>query len=135
MIGRRIDRPRRGMLAIAVLICLIVLAMIAGAILRAGTAQREEVRDQERGLQADWLAEAGLQRALARLAADPAYHGETWEIDARALDSAEPATVVIAVERPTDDPRRRTIRARADYPRDAPRRARRTRQITTPVAD
>jgi hypothetical protein len=109
--------------------------MIAGAILRTGAAQREQVRDQERGLQADWLAEAGLQRAIARLGADPSYTGETWEIDARALDSADPATIVITVERPADDSRRRTVRARADYPRDPPRRARRTRQITTLAAD
>jgi hypothetical protein len=123
------------MLSVAVLVCLIVLAMIAGAILRSGAAQREEVRAQERGLQADWLAEAGLQRAIARLAADPAYAGETWDIDARALDSADPATVVIAVDRPADRPGRRTIRARADYPRDPPRRARRTRQTTNYTTD
>jgi Tfp pilus assembly protein PilV len=135
MIRPRKAEPRRGMLAIAVLVCLIVLTMIAGALLRVEAARREEVRSQERRLQAEWLAEAGIQRALARLAAEPAYTGETWNVEARDLGTADAATVTIAVERPPDDPKGRTIRARADYPRDPPRRARSTRQITIPATD
>jgi type II secretory pathway component PulK len=131
MTASRTARPRRGMLAIAILVCLIVLALIAGALLRIGAAQRDEVRAQERRLQAEWLAEAGLQRAMARLDADPEYTGETWDIDARALGAADPATVAIAVERSPGDAKTRTIRVRADYPRDPPRRARCTRQIGT----
>jgi Tfp pilus assembly protein PilX len=130
MTGRQIDRPRRGMLAIAVLICLIVLTMVAGALLRVGAAQRDEVRAEERRLQAEWLAEAGLQRALARLDADPEYTGETWNIEARELGAADSAIVTIAIERQPDDTKSRTIRVRADYPRDPPNRARCTRQLT-----
>jgi len=135
MIRHRTDRPRRGMLAIGVLVCLIVLTLIAGAILRTGAAQREEGRTRERRLQAEWLAEAGLQRALARLDVEPGYSGETWDIDARELDSADAATVTITVGRPAGDAKRRTIRARADYPRDPPRRARYTREVTTVTTD
>ena len=135
MIRRPTDRPRRGMLTVVVLVCLLVLTLIAGAILRAGSAHREDQRAAERRLQAEWLAEAGLQRAAARLAADPGYTGETWEIPARELGSADDATVTIAVEKPGGDPKRRTIRAQADYPRDPPRRARSTRQMTTLTTD
>ena len=131
MIQPGTTRPRRGMLAIAVLVCLIVLTIIAGTLLRVGVAQRDLVRDQERRLQAEWLAEAGLRRALARLEADPDYAGEIWNIDARDLGAADAATVAIAVARAPADANARTIRARADYPRDPPRRARRSRQITT----
>jgi Tfp pilus assembly protein PilX len=130
MIGSRHDRPRRGMLAIAVLVCLLVLTMIAGALIRTGVAQRDEVRGLERRLQAEWLAEAGLRRALARLEADPGYSGETWDVGARELGAADAATVAIAVERPPGDANARTIRVRADFPRDPPRRARCSRQIT-----
>ena len=97
MIRPRTDRPRRGMLAIAVLVCLIVLTLIAGASSASGPRSRDEIRAQERRLQAEWLAEAGLRRALARLDADPGYSGETWNIDARELDSADAATVTITV--------------------------------------
>ena len=134
MIGPRIDPPRRGMLAIALLICLIVLTLIAGVLLRAGVAQRDEVRAQERRLQAEWLAEAGLRRALARLDADPGYAGETWQVDAHALDSSDAATVAIAVERPpatrkpgrsasgpTTPATRPAVRAARDRPRYKPR--------------
>ncbi len=131
MIKSAADRSRRGLLAIAVMVCLIVLALIAAAILRTGRAQRDEVRIQERRLQAEWLAEAGLWRALARLDAEPGYTGETWQIDAKALDAPDAATVAIAIERPPGDPKARTIRVRADYPRDPPRRARCSRQLTT----
>jgi Tfp pilus assembly protein PilX len=123
------------MLAIAVLVCLLVLTMIAGALLRVGSAQREEIRAEERRAQAEWLAEAGLRRAIARLDADPGYSGETWNIDARELDSADAATVAITVERPPGDPKRLTIRARADYPRDLPRRVRYSRELTRLTTD
>jgi type II secretory pathway component PulK len=119
------------MLAIAVLVCLLVMTMIAGALFRTGTAQRDEVRALERRLQAEWLAEAGVRRALARLDADPGYSGETWNIEARELGAADAATVAIAVERAPGDADARTIRVRADFPRDPPRRARCSRQITT----
>lgn len=135
MIRHPTTPPRRGMLTVAVLVCLLILTLIAGAILRVGAAHREDQRAGERRLQAEWLAEAGLRRAVARLAADPGYAGETWEIPARELDSADDATVTIAVEKPAGDPKRRTIRARADYPRDPPRRARSTRQMTTLTTD
>lgn len=135
MIRHRSHRPRRGMLAVVVLICLIVLTLIAGTLLRAGAAHREEIRARERRLQAEWLAEAGVRRAIARLAADANYTGETWNIDARELDSPDAATVAITIERPAGDAKRRTIRARADYPRDPPRRARFTKQVTTLTAD
>jgi hypothetical protein len=123
------------MLAIAVLVCLIVLTLIAGALLRVGAAQREEARAEERRLQAEWLAEAGLRRALARLDVDAHYTGETWNIDARELGAADAATVTIAVERPPGDTKSRTIRVRADYPRDPPRRARCSRQTTILTTD
>ena len=130
MIQPGLSRPRRGMLAVAVLVCLVVLMVIAGALLRVGLAHRDQVRAQERRLQAEWLAEAGLRRALARLDADADYAGETWNIDARALGAADAATVVIAIERLPRDPKARTIRVRANYPTDPTRRTRCSRQIT-----
>ena len=88
---------RRGLTSVAVLVCLIIITMISGAVIRVGLAPRDEVRAEERSLQAEWLAEAGIQRALARLAVDPAYTGETWDIPARELDSANAALVTITV--------------------------------------
>ncbi len=63
----------------------------------------------------------------ARLAADPTYTGETWEIAARDLDSADTALVTITAGPAPGEPKRRIVRAQADYPRDPPRRARHTK--------
>ncbi len=122
---------RRGLTSVAVLVCLIIITMISGAVLRVGLACRDEIRAQERSLQAEWLAEAGIQRALARLAADPAYTGETWDISARELDSADAALVTITIGPAPGEPKRRHIRAQADYPRDPPRRARYTKSLNS----
>src|SRR5262249_50412500 len=111
--GRK--RQSRGLTAVAVLVCLVIITMISGAILKVGLAQRDQVRSQERRLQAEWLAESGIQRALARLALEPDYRGESWEISAQELGSSEPALVTISVDRLVNHPARRRVRARADY--------------------
>ena len=55
--------PRRGLTTVAVLICLVVILLISGVLLKIGVAHRDRVRAQERSLQAEWLAQAGLERA------------------------------------------------------------------------
>lgn len=66
MIALRAMRPRRrGLTAVAVMVCLIVITMISGAALKVGLARRQELRTEEHQLQAEWLAEAGIQRGLA----------------------------------------------------------------------
>jgi len=66
---QRFRSPRRGITAVAVLVCLVVVTLISGALLKVGLAHRAAVRAQERRIQAEWLAQAGLDRALFRLAA------------------------------------------------------------------
>jgi hypothetical protein len=114
--------------AVAVLVCLIIITIMAGALLRVGLSQREQVKAQEHRLQAEWLAESGIERAAARLAADPGYKGETWEVAARDLDSTDDALVSITVE-PAHGSKGRQVRVQADYPRDPTRRARHSQII------
>jgi hypothetical protein len=118
---------------VAVLICLLVITLVSGALLKLGLAYRGEVRDQERRIQAEWLAQAGLDRALHRLAASASYSGEDWKLSAADLGMAgarpgagPAARVAIAVERPAGapSPDRRQIHVQADFPPDPPRRAR-----------
>jgi hypothetical protein len=124
---------------VAVLVCLLIVTMISGALLRIGVAHRDFVRGQERKLQAEWLAQSGIDRALARLATQPDYRGETWKLTPRDLSLSEPdstssgpaALVHIAVERSENagTAQRRLIKVQADYPPDAPLRARHSTQI------
>jgi hypothetical protein len=120
-----------------VLVCLVVVTLVSGALVKLGVAYRDRVRDQERRLQAELLADSGVDRAFARLAAKPDYAGETWEVGADALGRASatdaargPAAVVtIRVERPSAQGEGRVIHVQADYPPDASRRIRCTRQV------
>jgi len=135
--------PSRGMTVVAVMICLIVVTLASGAVLKVGLAYRARVQLQERRLQAEWLAESGVERALARLAVDRAYTGETWPISAAdlGLPDQPPATgtteksqgaaavVTIAVDPLEGVATRRRVRVQADYPRDAPGRSRHSKQV------
>jgi len=136
---RRSSNPqrRRGLTTVAVLICLLVLGLICGVLVKLGVAYRDRVRTEERRLQAEWLAEAGVDRALARLARDPEYAGESWEIPADALalatsqrpEKGPAAVVAIEVGRAEDQGGGWIVRARADYPPAPPRRVRASREV------
>ncbi len=149
MILARTRKPPRGLTVVAVLLFLVLLTLIGGALLKVGQARRELGRAQERRLQAEWLAESGLQRASAALEHDPKYSGETWNLDSGDLGIGEPtkpshgdadadvktdaqaaaAVVTIAVESVAADPNHRRIRVQSEYPREPSRRARHTKQL------
>ncbi len=80
-------------------------------------------------MQAAWLADSALQRAASRLAADAAYAGETWAIPAAQLTGDADGLVTIEVIPVSNDPTRRQVRVRADYPNDPQHRARQSRQV------
>jgi type II secretory pathway component PulK len=143
MIVTRAKNTSRGMTVVAVLVCLVIITLVSGAVLKVSLAQRELTRSQERRLQAEWLAESGAQRAMARLASDRDYVGETWSLTAQDLGQSErPSTVttqgepqravaqiLIAVERVPTVAERRRVRIQADYPLEAARRSRHTKEI------
>ena len=130
MKAARSKSRRRGLTAAAVLVCLMVVTLASGVLVKQGVAYREQVRAQERRLQAEWLAESGVDRALARLAAKPDYTGERWEVAAETL--GRPAVVTIEVDPPSAQHEDRIVRVRADYPPDPPRRIRCTREVVVP---
>ena len=129
--------PRRGLTTVAVLICLVVIMLISGVLLKIGVAHRDRVCAQERSLQAEWLAQAGLDRALARLASSAGYAGETWVLAPRDLglpeaaggETGKAALVLIKIEKPPGSPEQRLIKVQADFPPDPPHRARHSAQM------
>jgi hypothetical protein len=131
---------RRGLTAAAVLVCLMVVTLVSGVLVKLGVAYRDQIRNQERRLQAELLAESGVDRAFARLAAKPDYTGERWEISAEALgqpaalapEKGPSAVVTIRVDRPSAQGETRIVRVQADYPPDPPRRIRYTREVVVP---
>jgi hypothetical protein len=118
-----------------VLICLLIVTVVSGALLKLSLAERDVVRAQEHRLQSEWLAQAGVDRALARLVASPTYAGEQWKIKAADLglgtssDHDPAAVVAIAIEKADGSAETRLIKVQADFPPDSPRRVRHTTRL------
>jgi hypothetical protein len=119
--------PRRGVIMMIVIVCVVVATAICGLLVRMAVLGRSATEAQHRRLQAQWLAEAGIERAVARLAQDPRYSGETWTLppeDHAAPGAAADGGVVRIVIAPAADqaaaapPGRRLVRVEARYPND-----------------
>ena len=128
MIARARAR-RRGLALVPALACLVVVILFCGILVRQVSTHRALVRDEERRVQVEWLAESALARASARLAADRGYKGETWNIAAAEL-GGQAGAVQITVETVKDQAARRRVRVQADFPRDAEQRARASKTLT-----
>jgi hypothetical protein len=92
--------------------------------------QHKTIELNARQIQAGWLAESGVQRAEARLAADAHYRGETWKISAADFgneSAVDDGLVTIRVEPVAGKPDRRAVHVEADFPFDPVQRARETR--------
>lgn len=117
---------RRGFMVIVALVCVAVVALMGLSALRMLVEERRHLRAQAWELQAEWLADAGMQRAEAMLAAGGDYAGETWLVPPEDLGGEHAARVQIAVETIADRAGTRRVRVVADYPDDPRLRARRT---------
>lgn len=135
--NRRSHRcDRRGAILVLALVCVAITMAIMSLLVRYAFLHRAAQQIQQHAAQANWLVESALDRAAARLAADPAYAGETWKISAAELQSTEAAAVEkaalvsIAVEPVAEQPNERTIKVVAEYPDgDSKQRARRSKQL------
>jgi type II secretory pathway component PulK len=116
--------PRRGSALVIGMVALVVLAMIEGVLLQRGLAHRRQLVAVERRLQAEWLGQAGLDRAAAALAKDPSYKGEIWEVPSEELNGRDAARVRLVVQPDTARGGRRRVRIEVDDPREEPVRAR-----------
>ena len=125
--------PRRGLVSVALLIALFILGLVAASLLKVGMARRGATRQVERQSQVDALADSGIARALARLAASPAYTGETWSIPAGDLAGRGTATVAIEIK-PATDPPGRLVAAVAEYRLGPADSIRQTRSIRIPLS-
>ncbi len=125
-VGRR--GHRRGAVMLVVLVCLGIAAVVLVTILKMAAAEQQMLRKRQWHVQAAWLAESGLERAAARLAADPEYRGESWAIGPELLGSRHAGTVSISIETIAGQPKRRAVRVVADYPNQLPNQMRCSRE-------
>ncbi len=122
----------RGAVLIVVLVCFVVAASLFVLVARHAGVERRASETHLWTLQAQWVAEAAIERAVARLAADVNYQGETWTLSAADLAGDDGAKVVIHIEKAADRPDGRRIRVEAECPDDPVHRARWEKEI---VAD
>jgi len=128
------SRRRRGAVLVMVLVCMMVALVILTSLVKLAAAGRRMTDRQAWQVQASWLAESGLERAAWRLAADADYTGETWTLSADQLAAADAAVVRIEVETIPEQPNRRLVRIRADYPDHPQHRSRQSKQAVVQLA-
>ena len=109
------SRPAAGITAVAVLVCLVVVTLSVGRSSRSASPIATRCAPQEQRLQAEWLAQSGLDRALCRLAAERGYTGETWTTRRADLGLAEAGGPQVAAGR--------VVRSRSRRPAGRPERS------------
>jgi Tfp pilus assembly protein PilV len=122
---------RHGFVLVAVVVVLTISLALFGVWARAAVQQHRRSRNEQMRLQAVRLAEAGVRRAMARRAADPAYNGETWLVDGRELDSVHAAEVRIGLAQ-SADATALGFEATAEFPAGMAHRAQVTKRMEIP---
>lgn len=125
---------RRGTMLVFAMIALLVTTMIGASLMRTAVTSMRQIQREQQQVQAHWLAEAGCQRALAKLQSDKQYSGEIWDVPADQLLSAAGATVSITVQGETAVNTARTLTAIAEYPKGSATAVRVTKRLSLPVA-
>jgi hypothetical protein len=120
---------RKGAVIIIVLFLLTIVGVVVGTLVHALLIEHRQLHVHHQQLQAAWLAESGLQRAVARLRTDGEFSGETWSLPAEALGSDADGSVEIRVAPVEGRPHWRRVAATADYPNDPQHRKRCSREV------
>lgn len=97
------QRKRAGSILICVLVCLAIVTALAGSMLKTALQARKAIRQELQLSQAEFLLEAGVQRAIEQINDDSTYTGERWELSKDAIPGQESALVEIKVTPATDD--------------------------------
>ena len=83
-----------------VLICLTVVTIALAAMIGRMSQGHRQIKQRQRQVQAQWLAESAIDRAAARLRRDPSYQGETWQLSPADLGDRWSAQISIQIEPP-----------------------------------
>jgi hypothetical protein len=113
------QRPRRGAILAVALATLLVVMLLAGVVLRSYLHAHRQLRHEQDQLQAEWLAESALARAIARHKQDAAYAGEIWQIELpRSAGQPAPGVAKIKIIPPAAPAMELKIEIEAQFPAD-----------------
>lgn len=122
---RKQPRGHRGLVLIAALVCLLVSMAIVGSMLQGTIRAQRQLHTERDVRQAELLLQAGFDRAVAKLAADADFAGDTWDLSPAEIVGRGAGHVITTVNQ-TNRGRESIcqIRVVAEYPlgRDFPAR-------------
>ncbi|MGD0516286.1 MAG: hypothetical protein ABSA26_02015 [Thermoguttaceae bacterium] len=130
---KRSGRKRRGMMLILILACLAIATMLLITGVKLAVASHSVARTFGWSVQAQWLAESGMERAAAKLAADADYSGETWIIPAKDLGGDDAGMVKIEVKPIPERISGRLVKVEAAFPDDPLDRVRYSKELILEV--
>lgn len=135
VISKNRKHSRRGGGLVVALVTLLVVTSLMGSLIRSLLVELRQCRHEAVDLQAQWLAEAALDRAVANLRSNANYTGEIWKVKfspTPANSGSSSGVVEIHIEREaTQQPTRVSVDAR--YPDDPQRRAKVERALHLPI--
>jgi hypothetical protein len=119
---------RRGSVMVGAAVCLLLATVLLASALKLANTGRRQVRRDQLQLQANWLAEAGLERAASRLDTEAGYQGEIWKIAADDLDGQHAGEVLIKMSPEGNVEGARVVIVEARYPVGTTLSAKKTRR-------
>jgi|GEM_PF-967664 len=122
--GRNGSKPRQGTVLVICILCLLLLSLTAGVLIRAAALHRDQTRTLAPQSQAEWLAHAATLLAADRLNAEPDWDGETWTASAEQTGLIDSARIAIKVTTEASRPDNRVATVTVDFPPDSPQRVR-----------
>ncbi len=115
--NRNLKMPKpSGVALLLVVICMIIITTMIGAMLRHVTLANRQMKQRMYQIQATWLAESGVERAVFAIQHDADYSQEVWRVTAEELDGPHAGQVVIRVHSETDDDSLVAVDVLAIYP-------------------
>ena len=129
-------RKSRGFVSVFVLVAMVGAVLIAMASLMRVTSHTRHAANDLSQPQVDLLVESAVDLAKVRLASQPQYDGETWQLDKTESGLRHAAKVTIQVE-PNTDPQLRDMEVLVEFGDDsvAMLRDRRTLTISLPMSE
>jgi len=122
---------KRGMVLVAVLVLFSISLVLFGLWSQAAIRERRTLSTEQFLSQAERLAEAGLERAIALRASTAQFTGEVWSVPAAQLDNTHAAQVRIRIA-PTSNATGNRYEATAEFPAGSTYRAQITRSVEIP---
>ena len=127
---RNLGTKRIGTIVLLPMICLALSLAIIGELLQQTSIELKQLKKGQYHLQANWLADAGAQRAVEKLTSQQKYSGETWRLQPEEIGGKFPGEVIIQIIRSNKNNKFITIRTQASYPANAIQRVRVNRDWT-----